>query len=176
MNEQNNLNETVKKTSKKWSLSRKVFLVLFTVVFVVVGAAGISFANKMKKPHGGGHLMMMLEKISNDLNLTTDQKSQVQSLKDEIKAKMESRKKDKQSGMEDFGNAFKQDKLDKETLKTIEQKREADRQEMKDFFMDELIKFHDILTPDQRAQVVQKMQDMRKNHESKKDKDKIKNN
>ncbi len=175
MNELNNLNETIKKSPKKWSLTRKVSVILLTVVFIVVGAAGFSYADKMKKHHDGGRLMFMLEKISNDLNLSADQKTQVQALKDEIKTKMESRKKDKQSGMDDFGTAFKQDKLDKETLKTIEQKHETDRQEMKDFFMDELIKFHDILTPDQRTQAVQKMQDMRKNHDSK-DKDKMKNN
>ena len=175
MNEVTNQNETAK-TAKKWSVGKKVFLTLLTAVFIVVGAAGFSFANKMMHPRNGGPLMMMLDKISNDLNLSADQKTQVQAIKDEIKQKMESRKKDHQSGMSDFENAFKQDKLDKETLKTIEQKNEADRQEMKDFFMDELVKFHDILTPDQRAQVVQKMEDIKKDHKWNKDKDKMKNN
>lgn len=175
MNELTNQNEPVKK-SAKWSLGKKVFLTIFTAVFIVVGVAGFSFANKMKHFHDGGPLMMMLNKISDDLNLSTDQKTQVQAIKDEIKQKMESRKKDHQSGMSDFENAFKQDKLDKETLKTIEQKHESDRQEMKEFFMDELIKFHDILTPDQRTQVVQKMEDMKKNHDGWKNKDKMNNN
>ena len=84
-------------------------------------------------------------------------------------------KKDNSSGMSDFGDAFKQDKLDKETLKSIEQKHEANREEMKDFMMDKFIKFHDVLTSNQRAQVVQKIQDMKDKH--KKDhKDKPQNN
>jgi Spy/CpxP family protein refolding chaperone len=176
MNEQFNEKEKFIIPRKKWSNGKKILVTLFIAVFVVVGAAGFNFANQMKKLHDGGPLMMMLNKITDDLNLTADQKTQVQTLKDEIKAKMESRKKDHQSGMDDFGNAFKQDKLDKETLKSIEQKHETDRQDMKEFFMDELVKFHDILTPDQRTQVVQKMQDMRKNHKMDKDKDKMKNN
>jgi len=174
MNELTNQNLPVKK-SVKWSLGKKVLLTLFTAVFIVVGAAGFSFANKMMHPRGG-QLMMMLDKISNDLNLSADQKTQVQAIKDEIKQKMQSRKKDHQNGMSDFEEAFKQDKLDKETLKSIEQKHESDRQEMKEFMMDELVKFHDILTPDQRSQVVQKMEDMKKNHDGWKKKDKMENN
>ena len=140
---------------------KKFFLWGFIIFFLVAGVTGIGIAQKIKKLRDGGPLMFMMNKITKDLNLTDQQKTDVDKLKDEIKAKMESRKKDKKDRLDDFGNAFKQDKLDKETLKSIDQQSDADRQEMKDFMMDELIKFHDILTPDQRSQVIEKMKEMR---------------
>ena len=177
MNEElkNNIDGEIKSPKKRYSIFKRVSIVVLAVVIVVAGAGGISFAKKMKQLKDEGPRMFMLEKIVKDLNLTDAQKSQLQSIKDEIKAKMQSRKKDNSSGMSDFGDAFKQDKLDKETLKSIEQKYEANREEMKDFMMDELIKFHDVLTPDQRTQVVQKIQEMKDKH-MKDHKDKPQNN
>jgi Spy/CpxP family protein refolding chaperone len=139
----------------------RIFIGIFIIFFLIAGISGISIAQKIKKMHDGGPLLFMMEKITKDLNLTEQQKTDIDKIKEEIKIKMGSRKKNRQSGMDDFANAFKQDKLDKETLKAIEQKHESDRQEMKDFLTDELIKFHDILTPEQRSQVVEKMKELR---------------
>jgi DNA integrity scanning protein DisA with diadenylate cyclase activity len=83
---------------------------------------------------------------------------------------MDSKKKDKPDEMSDFANAFKQDKLDKQTLESISKNQEADREEMKSFFMDELIKFHDVLTTEQRLKVVEKMKEFKdKMHKQKPD-------
>lgn len=158
---------------------KRFFLWGFIIFFLIAGVTGIGIAQKVKQMREGGPWLFMLNKITQDLNLTDQQKADVEKLKAEIKAKRESMKKDKQNPMDDFANAFKQDKLDKETLKSLEQKHEASRQEMKDFMMDELIKFHDILTPDQRNQVVEKMKEMKeKRKEMFKDKkhDKPENN
>ncbi len=157
-----NTSGTMPESSKpRKSSKKKFFLWGFVVFFLIAGVTGIGIAQKVKQMRDGGPLMYMMNKITKDLNLTAQQKADVDKLKDEIKAKRESMKKDRSGGMDDFANAFKQDKLDKETLKSIEQKHEADRQEMKDFMMDELVKFHDILTPDQRNQVVEKMKEMK---------------
>ena len=118
MNEQNNLNEGanygsnterygLKPYRKRISSGKRIAIVLLAIIVIISGAASISFSSFMKPHHDGGPLMMMLEKITKDLNLSTDQKTQVQAIKDEIKAKMEAKKKDnKQSGMDDFANAF----------------------------------------------------------------------
>jgi Spy/CpxP family protein refolding chaperone len=153
--------EEITKNTENRKRKKKLFLWGFIIFFLIAGITGISIAQKVKKMRDGGPLMFMMEKITKDLNLTDQQKTDIDKIREEIKTKMESRKKDTQSGMDDFANAFKQDKLDKETLKAIEQNRESDRQDMKDFMMDELIKFHDILTPDQRNQVVEKMKKMK---------------
>jgi len=160
--------------SKVRGSKKKYYILGLIIFFLIAGITGVNFAQKMKHMHDGGPLFFMMNKVTKDLNLTEQQKADIDKIKEEIKAKRQSMKKDRGSKMDDFANVFKQDKLDKETLKSLEQKHDADRQEMKDFMMDELIKFHDILTPDQRNQVVEKMKEMRQKmkdrHSERKDK------
>lgn len=155
--------------SKVRGSKKKYYILGFIIFLLIAGITGVNFAQKMKNMRDGGPLFFMMNKVTKELNLTAQQKADIDKIKEEIKAKRQSMKKDRGSKMDDFANAFKQDKLDKETLKSLEQKHEADRQEMKDFMMDELIKFHDILTPDQRNQVVEKMKEMRQKMKDKRD-------
>ena len=104
--------------------------------------------------------MMMIGKMTEDLNLTESQKTDVEKMRQEIKAKFEAnmdKRHDDAGSMEDL---FRQDNLDKQQLENLRKKHEADREEMKSFMEDELIKFHNILTSDQRNKVADKMKDM----------------
>jgi uncharacterized membrane protein len=139
----------------------KIILSILVVFFIISGIAGIGFTQKNRDFKNYGPWPFIIDKIIADLNLSDDQKAKVQKIKDEIKAKMDIKKKDKKEGMSDFENAFKQDKLDKETLETIFKKHEADKEEMRSFFEDEIIKFHDILTFEQRSKVAEKMKDFK---------------
>jgi len=152
--------ENKSKTKRKVS-GKKLLLWGFIVFFLVAGTAGISFAQKVKQLRDKGPMSFMMKKITDDLNLTDQQKAEVDKIREEIKAKREVMKKNRVSNKTDFENAFKQDKLDKETLKSIMQKGDAERDEMRDFMMDELIKFHAVLTPDQRTKAVEKMHEMK---------------
>ena len=149
-------NKPKRKVTKK-----KLLLWGFIVFFVVAGTAGITFAQKVKQFKDKGPMFFMMEKITQDLNLTDQQKTEVDKIREEIKAKMEEKKKDHESKMMEFENAFKQDKLDKETLKALMKKHDTEREEMRDFMLDELVKFHAVLTPEQRTKAVEKMHEMK---------------
>ena len=88
MNEElkNNINGEIKSPKKRYSIFKRVSIVVLAVVIVVAGAGGISFAKKMKQLKDDGPRLFMLEKVVKDLNLTDAQKSQLQGIKDEIKA------------------------------------------------------------------------------------------
>lgn len=150
-----------KKRAKKRTLLISLLIVL--VGFMTIG--GITFAQKMKHMRDDGPLFMMMEKISKDLNLTDQQKADMDKIKDEIKAKMESKRENHKGDMKDFEDAFKQDKLDKQTLKQLMSKHDADREEMRDFMADEFIKFHALLTPEQRQKAIDKMHEMKEKRE-----------
>lgn len=160
------INKISQEQGKPGKRSRKrIFLIssLITVI-LIAGVAGVAFTQKVREFRDKGPWIFMMDKLTKDLNLTTEQMADVDKLKAEIKAKMESNKQDKHQVMSDFQNAFKQDNLDVQTLKDIEAKRESSRQEMKDFIMGEIVKFHDILTPEQRAKLVDKMNEMKDKH------------
>jgi Spy/CpxP family protein refolding chaperone len=168
-----NDNVETKETDKKAIKSKfrnKIFLSSLIIILIVIGIVGIGFTQKVKDFRKNGPWPFIIDKIVAELNLTDEQKANVNKIKDEIKTKMDSKKKDKPDEMSDFANAFKQDKLDKQTLESISKNQEADREEMKSFFMDELIKFHDVLTTEQRLKVVEKMKEFKdKMHKQKPD-------
>jgi Spy/CpxP family protein refolding chaperone len=154
---------------------KKVLISSVIVFFLIVAVAGISFAKKMGQMHDGP-LGFMIEKMTKDLDLNADQKTQVDKIKDEIKTRMEANKQDHKQTAGDFANLFKQSTLDKQQLLDLEAKREKNREDMKSFMMDELIKFHDLLTQTQRDKVADKIKEFgqHKDHDGKDGKDKRK--
>jgi len=137
---------------------KKVIVISIIVFFLIVAVAGITFAKKMGRMHEDP-IGFMIEKMTKDLDLTADQKTQVDKIKDEIKTKMDAKKQDHKQSAEDFSNLFRQSTLDKQQLLDLESRREQDRADMKSFMADELVKFHDLLTQSQRDKVADKIKE-----------------
>jgi Spy/CpxP family protein refolding chaperone len=161
------INESTQELQKPVRRSRKKLYLTSSLIIIIllIGLAGVTYTQKVKQFRDKGPMFFMMDKVTKDLNLTTQQKADVDKIKSEIKAKRESMKQNKGQGLSDFQNAFKQDNLDVQTLKDIDAKRESNRQEMKEFIMGEIVKFHDILTPEQRTKLVDKMNEMKEKHE-----------
>jgi Spy/CpxP family protein refolding chaperone len=160
--DKNSINKT--KMNTKTSGKKYFFLGALTTILLVVGIATFGFVTHWNHFGDHGPWGMMLDKVTKDLNLNDQQKSQLESIKAEIKAKMESNRQNKGKGMDDFSNAFLQDNLDKQTLMDIDTKHETARKEMREFYYDEVVKFHDLLTSSQRQQVVDKMKELKSQH------------
>lgn len=158
----NSTNKT--KMNTKTSGKKYFFLGALTATLLIVGIAAFGFVTHWNHFGGHGPWGMMLEKVTKDLNLNDQQKSQLESIKAEIKAKMESNRQNKGKGMDDFSKAFLQDNLDKQTLMDLDAKHETDRKAMREFYFDEVVKFHDLLTSSQRQQVVDKVKELKSQH------------
>jgi len=162
MNTFNNPPERTEPAPKKKPNRRKKIIVSSILLIVLItGIAGFGFAKGFydkHRPHGPlGFLMEMAVK---DLDLTEQQKTEVNKLKDEIQAKMDSRKKeDKKAEMEEMMQMFRGDTFDKTKALELMKKRDAERDEMRQFMLDETAKFHAILTPEQRNKAVDKMKE-----------------
>ncbi|MBK8550347.1 MAG: Spy/CpxP family protein refolding chaperone [Ignavibacteria bacterium] len=146
---------------KKSFRSRKLKFIIPVVViaFILTSVFGLVYAKK--KFHDGPHgflMGMMVEK----LDLTADQKAQVERIRDQIKERMESKKDSRENLMDEFANEFRKGNLDKNKLRELDQKREQNMQENKDFMMDKIIEFHSILTPEQRTKAVDAMKEMKR--------------
>ena len=57
--------------------SKKLLLWGFIVFFVIAGAAGVGYAQKMKRFRDKGPMFFMMEKVVGELNLTDQQKADV---------------------------------------------------------------------------------------------------
>lgn len=155
-------NKTTAKTNSKktYFKSSKIKIISSVIaVFILISAiGGVVWAKKKFRdgPHG-----FLMGRIVEKLNLTENQKAQVEKIKDQIKERMESKKGNRDNMMDEFVNEFKKDNLDKTKLSELDQKRTQNEQEMKDFMMDKLIEFHNILTPEQRLKAAETMTEMK---------------
>jgi len=165
MNEQNLNPESGLEVKKPKTRINKLLLGYFITTIVIVAVVSVGFTMTAKKFKDHGPFGIIMEMVVKDLDLNDQQKAEIEKIRDEVKAKMEAKKKDRGKDMEEFGNLFKQDKIDKEQLITLAKKHESDREEMKSFFMDELIKVHDVLTPEQRTKAVEKLKEMKEKHD-----------
>lgn len=164
-----NLNQETNQKERRcksfFSNHRKFMLSALIVLFVITGLAGFGFMMKVKgvkdRMREDGPLMFLLDKVAKDLNLTDQQKTDVEKIREEIKQKIESKRTKHEDSFDEFENLFKSDNLNKDALKQLAQKHETDREEMKEFFLEELVKFHSLLTPEQRNSVTEKMRDFR---------------
>ncbi len=166
-----NENQPVQKNKKR---SYKKFIISFVIVVLIFSSVcGIVIAKKKFRdgPHG-----FFIEKMIENLNLTENQKAQVERIKTQIKEQMEANKPDRQNDMESFASEFRKEKLDKNALIELKRKKDENKEMMEIFMMDKVIEFHDILTPEQRNQVVENMKNMKekihdkmKKHEDKRD-------
>ncbi|HJY64029.1 MAG TPA: Spy/CpxP family protein refolding chaperone [Ignavibacteria bacterium] len=158
------------KTPKTKTVFNKFLLIYFISSIAIISIVSAGFAFKVKEFRDHGPFGFIMNKIVKELDLNTEQKAAIDKIQEEVKAKMDENKKERENHMSEFGNLFKQDKLDKDQLMTLSKNHDTKREEMKSFFMDELIKVHSILTPDQRTKAVEKMREFKeKRKEWKKD-------
>lgn len=148
---------------------KKIILGSVLAMFIIVSVAGIGFGMKAKdtydKFRDHGPMGFIMGKLVEDLDLTVDQKNQVDKIRDEIKAKMEEKKKDRGSHIEEMEQMFRSDTFDKQKALDFAKQRDAQREEMRSFMIDEMAKFHSILTPDQRNKAADKMKEFREKKE-----------
>jgi len=137
----------------------KIILSVCIIFFAFLTVSGIAVGRHFHKFHDGPGAFL-IDRISEKLDLTSSQKTQVEKIKTEIKEKFESRKSDRGNMFEDFANEFRKDNLDKNALKELQSKKEQNKKEMEDFMMDKIIEFHNILTPEQRNKAMDAMKEM----------------
>lgn len=146
---------------------KKIVLGSILALFIVVSAAGIGFGMKAKdtfdKFRDHGPMGFIMGKLADELDLSAEQKTQVDKIRDEIKAKMDERKKDRENHMQEMEQMFRSDNFDKQKALDFAKQRDAERDEMRSFMIDEMAKFHSILTPEQRNKAADKMKEFREN-------------
>lgn len=158
---------------KKNGRKRKIIISSVIILFLITGIAGYGFARGFYDNHrGNGHGPMgfILEKLTKELDLNEQQKSEVEKIKAEIKEKMDAKKEDRKSDMDEMEKMFRSDNFDKTKALEMAKKHDADRDEMRSFMIDEMAKFHSILTSEQRNKAADKMKEFREKKREMKDK------
>jgi periplasmic protein CpxP/Spy len=99
----------------------------------------------------------IVNRISSSLDLSKEQAEKLNKIKDEILARIKSRPNDREAFHNELIGLVKSDKLDRNMIENFIGKREERMKELKPFLIDKLVEFHNILTPEQRNRIVEKL-------------------
>ena len=136
---------------------RKVLLSLAVFLFLTASFAGISFAKKMYHLKTGGPIGIIIDRVTEDMDLSSEQKAKITALKNDIMIKMESKKSGSNEKFNSFIDEFRKDNIDKSSLESMFQKHELEKSEMREYAENKIIEFHSILTSEQRVQAADKL-------------------
>jgi Spy/CpxP family protein refolding chaperone len=145
---------------KKNKSKRKYVIGSLIILILITGIVGLGFAGEFRDKHrGDGHFRFMLEKVAKELNLNDQQQAEVNRIKDEIKAKMDENKQKRKDQMSEMEKMFRSDTFDKQKIIDMDKMRETKREEMRTFMIDEMAKFHALLTSEQRNKAADLMKE-----------------
>ncbi len=100
----------------------------------------------------------IVKKLTHTLDLTKDQVEKLNKIKDEILARTKNFRNDREDLYNQAIALIKSDKLDANALKNWISRHEQIRNELKPFIIDKIIEFHDMLTPEQKNKLAEKME------------------
>jgi protein CpxP len=136
-------------------------MIQFTAVAGVI-AAGIAIggcATKRflyKSPEKRAEFIV--KKLTHTLDFTKDQVEKLNKIKSEILARTKNFRNDREDLYNQAIVLIKSDKLDANALNNWISRREQIRNELKPFIIDKIIEFHDMLTPEQKNKLAEKME------------------
>lgn len=100
----------------------------------------------------------IVKKVSSKLDLNADQKAKLNTIKEEVLARM----KEESAGREKTGREalalVKSGKIDAASVNKLFDEREAAMKRLKPFFVEKIVEFHAMLTPEQRTTLADYME------------------
>ena len=103
-----------------------------------------------------------VEHVSDELDLTDAQEVKVKNLAEEVHLKMESQKNTTHDIYTAILGEIRNNHVDKQKLNSVIENKMDSFEEMKPFIIDKFAEFHNILTPDQRNELAEKMEKLHK--------------
>jgi len=100
----------------------------------------------------------VVKKVSSKLDLNTDQKAKLNKIKEEVLAKMKEESANREKVGREALTLVKSDKVDAAAVNKLFDEREAAMKRLKPFFVEKIVEFHGMLTPEQRAKLADYME------------------
>jgi protein CpxP len=137
---------------------------IFIMSMAVIAAGGILFAtgcaHRCKTPEKRAE--WIVDKIKNKLDLSKEQVTEVNKIKDEILAKRDEFKSLHEGVYETVLKEIRSDKIDVNGINQLLSAKEVKFKELRIFMISEAAKFHAVLTPEQREKLAKELEEHHK--------------
>ncbi len=129
------------------------------VGLILIITAGLVMAGCSRGGHrfGHGNPDKIVDRITKKLGLDNGQKQQLTAIKNDIVSKKDQLRPDRSAIMGEIESQFKNDVVDEARLRAVIDTEKAKLDEIANLAVAKISEFHKILTPEQRAMVVEKM-------------------
>lgn len=135
--------------------------ILFFGLLASIFAAGCRSRDHAMS-HSDRQATWVVDKISDELDLTDAQKTVVNRITGEVLAKREDFKGLYMGAVDEILVQIKGDKVDQEALNSLFQEREQKFKELRSFVISKFADFHGTLTPEQRTKLAVRLEEYRK--------------
>jgi len=127
---------------------------------IIFGVNALRYQYKKRYVWGGPEKRAeyIINKLTRKLDLTKDQQEKVNKIKDEILTRTKTIRNDRAALREELTSLIKSEKLTKDMVDKFIDKRKSKMDEIRPFFVEKFIEFHNILTPEQRAKLADKLE------------------
>ena len=145
---------------------------LFALVFVGLGSVGTLAGNALATPGGGpqaggqaggrgGGKAAMVEKLVQDLNLTPEQMTKGQEVKERVSARMKDMRQQRKAGFEELANELSNGPVDRKAVHKLADRRLDTMSNNIHASIDDILDFVDTLDPQQKETLVNDLRTMR---------------
>jgi Spy/CpxP family protein refolding chaperone len=112
-----------------------------------------------------GRVEFVVDYIAETLDLTDQQRAQLEGIKEEFMTKAVAMRADKKAMYDAFMAELRKEEIDPQRLKELAAQKQEQMTEILDLAITRLAEFHRTLTPEQREKLVAKLEYFRQKHE-----------
>lgn len=148
--------------------SRSLRLVLGSVAIALAGAVvSITAVSAPHRDHGGGPMMhgRMLERMLNGVNASDEQRTQIRQIMQAAAADLKAQREASRALREQTMQLFTQPNVDANAAEALRQQMLQQHDQASRRMMQAMLEASRVLTPEQRAQLAERMKQRREMHE-----------
>lgn len=129
-----------------------------TVFSLILAASVFVYCRPWKHKSPEERAEWMTKRITKELDLNDSQKQSLGQIKEDLLAKFKADKPTRDALFREMTALVQADTLDKAKLQDIKKRHVAQREAMENLFMDKIVEFHKVLTPEQRAKAAKSLE------------------
>jgi periplasmic protein CpxP/Spy len=145
-------------------LHKSIFIIIGLIALVVLAACGCHHGrprfHRCFSPERKAKFVV--KKVTKELKLNDQQKAELESMISDIHGKMETLHNGKGAAVNTLTDEIKKDTMDQTVLNTLFDDHVKTFNEVRVYATERFIKFHQLLTPEQRQKLAEKIQEFHK--------------
>lgn len=129
-----------------------------TVISLILAATVLVYCRPWKHKSPEERAEWMTKRVTKELDLNDPQKQTLAKIKDELLAKYKADKPARDALFQEMTALVQAESIDKAKLQDLKKRHVAQREAIENLFLDKVVEFHKVLTPEQRTKAAKSLE------------------